>query len=146
LVGDSPYRDYAFTFGNIEKFEYYFNQLQIQALKIRLNQRVRKNGSFIDIDVLPSLRFLEIEAKDFENIVTWDTQNIGPQLRKFHLRLTIKDYEFEILNKIPINRILSLHLEIKSMQVLFYQELIANQISKIPHVTLETCLNRSELI
>jgi hypothetical protein len=88
---DSRYRDYAFTFGNIEKFESYFNQLQIQALKIRLNQRVRKNGSFIDIDVLPSLRFLEIEAKDFDNIVTWDTQNLGPQLCKFHLKLTIKD-------------------------------------------------------
>jgi len=79
-----------------------------------MNQTVRKNGSFIDIDVLTCLRYLEMEAKDFNNIVTWDNQNLDPKLNKFVLKLTIKDYEFEILNKLPLTRILSLYLIIKS--------------------------------
>jgi hypothetical protein len=55
-----------------------------------------------------------MEAKDFNNIVTWYDQNLSPQLSRFHLKLTIKDYEFEILNKLPLTRILSIHLIIKS--------------------------------
>ena len=79
-----------------------------------MNKTVRKNGSFIDIDSLYSLRYLDMEGKDYNNIVTWDNQNLDGQLNKFHLKLTIKDYEFDLLNKLPLSRLLSLHLKIKS--------------------------------
>ena len=79
-----------------------------------MNKTVRKNGSFIDIDSLYSLRYLDMEGKDYNNIVTWDNQNLDGRLNKFHLKLTIKDYEFDLLNKLPSNRLLSLHLQIKS--------------------------------
>lgn len=45
---------------------------------------------FINIDELMSLRYLEMEAKDYDNIVTWDKENLATSINKFNLKMKFK--------------------------------------------------------
>lgn len=81
------------TVDSISKFETCFNWLQIQALKIECEEGLQTQTVFINIDRLISLRYLEIEPKDYDNIVTWDRENIPKSLNKFHLKMKIERNE-----------------------------------------------------
>ncbi len=94
-----------------------------------------------------SLKYLEMEAKDYDNIVTWDNENLSTSINKFHLKMSVKANDVQIFQVLPVSKLQSLCLNLlTSSSSIIANEIIANSIKTVPHLILDDFFHRSELI